>query len=226
MMADDVRFTLETRDFEYAAQRLGHYSKREADVFLKEQIRGFIRHIMDMTPPTRGSRTGTKAKKAGEQAVTADVRAVFRAVSKPDKAEVRSISEMKSVMRSRRGGSTMRVRTSGNKVAAPRALITELIKLKKQRVGYLASAWAVAARSIGKIRIPAWINRHSAPGGTRISRNGDIITASITNAVSWASDIEGLNRRVGAALRAQTRSMEKRLGYFYANIRNKAGWKG
>jgi hypothetical protein len=226
MMADDVRFTLETRDFEYAAQRLGQYSKREADVFLKEQIRGFIRHIMDMTPPARGSRVGTKAKKAGEQAVTADVRAVFRGVSKPERAEVRSISEMKSVMRSRRGSGTIRVRASGNKVAAPRALITELIKLKKQRVGYLASAWAVAARGIGKIRIPAWINRHSAPGGTRITRQGDIITASITNAVSWASDIEGLNRRVGAALRAQTRSMEKRLHYFYANVRNKAGWKG
>ncbi len=226
MMADDVRFTIETKDFEYAAQRLGHYSKRDADVFLKEQIRGFIRHIMDMTPPARGSRIGTKAKKAGEQAVTSDVRAVFQGVSKPDKADVRSITEMKSVMRSRRSGSSLRVRTSGNKIAAPRALITELIKLKKQRVGYLASAWAVAARGIGKIRIPAWINRHSAPGSTRITRNDDVITASITNAVSWASGIDGLNRRVAAALRAQTRSMEKRLGYFYAHVRNKAGWKG
>lgn len=225
-MADDVRFTLETRDFEAAAERLAYYSKRDADEFLKEQVRGFIRHIIDMTPPARGSSTGTKAKKAGEQAITSDVRAVFKGVSKPERAEVRSITEMKSVMRSRRSGSSLRVRTSGNKVAAPRALITELIKLKKQRVGYLASAWAVAARSIGKIRIPAWINRHSAPGSTRISRNGDVITASITNAVSWASGIDGLNRRVAAALRAQTRSMEKRLHYFYANVRHKAGWKG
>lgn len=225
-MADDVRFTLETREFEHAAQRLAHYSKRDADTFLKEQVRGFIRHIIDMTPPARGRRVGTKAKKAGELAVAADVRAVFRGVSKPERAEVRTISEMKSVMGSRRSGSTLRVKAAGSKVVAPRALITELIRLKKQRVGYLASGWAMAASSIGKIRIPAWIDRHSAPGTTQISRNGDVITASITNAVAWASGVQGLNRRVAAALRAQTRSMEKRLAYFYANVRNKAGWKG
>jgi hypothetical protein len=226
MMADDVRFTLETKDFEYAAQRLGYYSKRDADVFLKEQIRGFIRHIMDMTPPARGSRIGIKAKKAGEQAATSDVRAVFRGVKNPARADVTTVAEMKSVMRSRRGGTSIRVKSGGVKVKAPNALIKELIAYKKYRVGYLASAWAVAARGIGKIRVPNWISRHSAPGGTGITRSGDVITASITNAVSWASGVDGLNRRVAAALRAQTRSMGKRLLYFYANVRRKAGWKG
>ena len=55
-------------------------------------------------------------------------------------------------------------------------------------------------------------------GGSRI------VTASITNAVEWAGKVNGLRARVNAALRVQTRSMEKRLLYFFANVKDKAGF--
>ena len=54
-------------------------------------------------------------------------------------------------------------------------------------------------------------------------REGEI-TAAITNAVEWAAKVNGLRARVNAALRVQTRSMEKRLLYFFANVKGKSGF--
>ena len=225
-MADDVRLSLDTRAFEQAALNLAAHSKRDSETFIKEQVRGLLRTVIEMTPPARGGIRGTKAKRMGEQAVTSDIRAVFSGVTKPERAEVKDLSAMQAALRSRRSGSKMRVAKGGEKIPAPRQMITELIRLKKARVGYLGSAWASAAKSIGKIRVPAWIGRHAAPGNTRISRDDGIITASITNAVEWASGVDGLNRRVTAALGAQTRAMEKRLKFYLENIKKKSGWKG
>jgi hypothetical protein len=118
----------------------------------------------------------------------------------------------------------MRVAKGGTKLKAPKALIAELIKAKKARVGYLASAWATAAQSVGKIRVPAWVSRHAAPGSTDITVKDGEISASITNAVEWAAKVNGLRARVNAALRVQTRSMEKRLLYFFANVKGKSGF--
>jgi hypothetical protein len=88
----------------------------------------------------------------------------------------------------------------------------------------LASAWATAAQSIGKIRVAAWISRHAAPGNTDIKVSDGEISASITNAVEWATKVGGLRARVNVALQMQTRSMEKRLLYFFANVKGKSGF--
>ncbi|MGA0846875.1 MAG: hypothetical protein ACO3RV_10055 [Luteolibacter sp.] len=223
-MADELKFKLRMEEFQDAADRLAKYSKRDGETFMKEQIRGFIRHVLDFTPPSRGSTRGAKAKKLGEQAITADIRAVFRGVSDTKRADLDSIAQMRSVLKSRRKSGSMRVAAGGTKLKVPRALIAELIKAKKARVGYLASAWASAALSVGKIRIPAWVSRHSAPGNTEIRVKDDEISASISNAVEWASKVNGLRGRVNAALRAQTRSIEKRLLYYFANVKGKSGF--
>jgi hypothetical protein len=144
---------------------------------------------------------------------------VFRGVSDPKRADVDSVAQMRSVLKSRRKSGSMRVAKGGTKLKAPKALIAELIKAKKARVGYLASAWATAAQSVGKIRVPAWVSRHAAPGSTDITvKDGE------TNAVEWAAKVNGLRARVNAALRVQTRSMEKRLLYFFANVKGKSGF--
>lgn len=224
-MSDEFKFKLRVEEFQYAAERLAQYSKRDGETFMKEQIRGFIRHLLDFTPPNRGGTRGVKAKKLGEQAIVGDIRAVFRGVSDPKRADVDSIAQMRSVLKSRRKSGSMRVAKGGTKLRAPRALIAELIKAKKARVGYLASAWATAARDVGKIRVPAWVSRHAAPGNTDIRVREGEISASITNAVEWAGKVNGLRARMNAALRAQTRSMEKRLLFYIINVKNKSGFK-
>jgi hypothetical protein len=137
-MGDEVKFKLHVDEFQRAADRLAHYSKRDGETFMKEQVRGFIRHLLDFTPPSRGSTRGVKAKKLGEQAITGDIRAVFRGVSDPKRADVDSLAQMRSVLKSRRKSGSMRVAKGGKKIKAPKALIAELIKAKKARVGYLA----------------------------------------------------------------------------------------
>jgi hypothetical protein len=223
-MGDEVKFQLHVDEFQRAAEKLAKYSKRDGETFMKEQVRGFIRHLLDFTPPSRGSTRGVKAKKLGEQAIIGDIRAVFRGVSDPKRAEVDSVAQMRSVLKSRRRSGSMRVANGGTKIKAPKALIAELIKIKKARVGYLASAWATAAQGVGKIRVPAWMSRHAAPGNTDFQVRDGEITASITNAVEWAGKVNGLRARVNAALRVQTRSMEKRLLYFLINVKTKSGF--
>ena len=187
-MSDEFKFKLRVEEFQYAAERLAQYSKRDGETFMKEQIRGFIRHLLDFTPPSRGSRRGSKAKRGGDLAITADIRAVFRGVTDPKKAEADSMQQMLAILRSQRRSGSMRVAKGGEKTKAPRALIAELIKAKKARVGYLASAWATAAQGVGK-------------------------------------KVHGLRGRVNAALRAQTRSMEKRVLFYIINVKNKSGFK-
>ncbi len=224
MMGDEMKFRLDVDEFQRAADHLSLYSKRDGETFMKEQVRGFIRHVIDFTPPSRGSTRGVKAKKLGEQAVIGDIRSVFRGVSDPRRADVDSMSQMRSVLKSRRKSGSMRVAKGTTKLKAPRALISEMIKTKKARVGYLASAWATAARTIGKIRVPAWISRHAAPGNTDFRVRDGEISASISNAVEWAGKVNGLRARVNVALRVQTRAMEKRLLYFFANVKGKSGF--
>jgi hypothetical protein len=223
-MSDEFKFKLRVEEFQYAAERLAQYSKRDGETFMKEQIRGFIRHLLDFTPPNRGGTRGVKAKKLGEQAIVGDIRAVFRGVTDPKKAEADSMQQMLAILRSQRRSGSMRVAKGGEKTKAPRALIAELIKAKKTRVGYLASAWATAARDVGKIRVPAWVSRHTAPGSTAIRVREASITATITNAVEWAAKVNGLRARVNAALRAQSRAMEKRLLFYLINVKNKSGF--
>lgn len=223
-MSDEMKLRLDVEEFQRAADHLALYSKRDGETFMKEQVRGFIRHLLDFTPPNRGSTRGVKAKKLGEQAVVGDIRSVFRGVSDPKRADVDSMSQMRSVIKSRRKSGSMRVAKGGPKLKAPSTLISALIKAKKARVGYLASAWATAALSIGKVRVPAWISRHSAPGNSDIRVRDGEIQASITNAVSWAGQVNGLRGRVNAALRVQTRSMEKRLLYYFAKVKGKSGF--
>jgi len=223
-MSDEIKFKLHVDEFQRAAEKLAAYSKRDGETFMKEQIRGFIRHLLDFTPPSRGSTRGVKAKRLGDQAITGDIRAVFSGVSDPKRATVDSMAQMRSVLKSRRRSGSMRVAKGGTKIKAPRALIAELIKAKKARVGYLASAWATAARGVGKVRVPAWVSRHAAPGNTDITVREGEISASITNAVEWAGKVNGLRARVNAALRAQSRAMEKRLLYYIINVRRKSGF--
>ena len=77
---------------------------------------------------------------------------------------------------------------------------------------------------MGKVRVPAWVSRHAAPGNTDITVREGEISASITNAVEWAGKVNGLRARVNAALRAQSRAMEKRLLYYIINVRRKSGF--
>jgi hypothetical protein len=100
-----------------------------------------------------------------EAASRPDIRAVFRWVSNPKRADIDLVAQMRSVLKSRRKSGSMSVAKGGPKLKAPKALIAEMIKERNARVGYLASAWATAAQSVGKIRVPAWVSNFQGSSG-------------------------------------------------------------
>jgi len=215
--------TIETdmSNFQEMASKLSQFSKRDGKTFMEEQVRGAIRKLMDVTPPSNGKTRGVKAKKLGEAAIASDVRNVFIGTT-PKRAEVSSMSEMASIHRSKQKTRSLRVKRVNQKTYASRSMIVQFIKRKQQKVGYLASGWASAARKIGKIRVPGWIGRHNAPGDTVISTNNHLVTANISNFVKWATDVSYVERRAQYAIRWQTRSMNRRLYHYLKKAYKKA----
>ena len=211
----------DVRQFQAMAGRLGQFSKRDGRALMQEQARGVINKLMVITPPSNGKTRGVKAKKMGEAAIASDVRAVFIGTT-PKRSEVSSMEDMSSVMRTKRRRGTIRIKRVNEPTRAARSLITKFIKEKQKAVGYLASGWKTAAFSIGKIRVPNWIGRHSAPGSGKISVTTYNITATISNLVDWASDMDGINRRVQYAVRWQTRAMQNRVNNFLKKAAKKA----
>jgi hypothetical protein len=216
-MAGNYSFDLRIAEFQKAADRAFAYSKREGKAYMREQVRGVIRSLLYLTPPNRGPVRGTKAKQAGEAAIAVDIRSVFRGenIKKP---EVTSFSEMSRVMKENRRAGSIRAKSRKVRIKAPSRLIAQYIVKKKKQVGYLASAWAMAANKVGAVRVPGWIKRHSAPGSSIIKDVPAGIEASITNAVEWADSVYGLRARINSALQIQTRKINNKTNDYLKKI--------
>jgi hypothetical protein len=210
-----AKTTIETdiRQFQAMAEKLGSFSKRDGRTLMEEQARGVINNLMLITPPSNGKTRGVAAKKRGEAAIASDVRNVFIG-STPKKAEVSSMAEMANIMHTKRRGGNIRIKRAVKQTRASRSMITNFIKVKQKGVGYLASGWASAARKLGKIRVPNWIGRHDAPGDTDFKVVTTSITATISNLVSWGSEVHGIERRMAYAVRMQTGKMRRRVDHF------------
>lgn len=69
-----------TEGFSKALGELRKFSKRDFTVLLKEQARGVVRRLVNLTPPAQG-KADSQARKRGETAVAADLARIFRPVS-------------------------------------------------------------------------------------------------------------------------------------------------
>ena len=216
-MSSNHSFDLHLAEFQKAADRAFEYSKREGEAYMREQVRGVIKALLYLTPPNRGGVRGIKAKKAGENTIAADVRSVFRGENLK-RPEVSSFTEMSREMKKSRRAGSIRATPRKVRVKAPSALIAQYIKKKQTKVGYLASAWAMAAMTVGAVRVPNWIKRHTAPGSSIIKQVPNGISASIINAVEWADTVYGLRARINQALQIQTRLINNKTRDFYKKI--------
>lgn len=202
-----------TEAFMAMADKLKSFSRRDGRTLMEEQARGVLRTLLLVMPPSTTKVRGAKAKKRGEAAIASDVRKVFVG-STPKRAEVSSMGEMVRIMNSKRRVGQIRIRGSVKQTRAARSMITEFIKKKQKWVGYLASGWATAARGLGKIRVPNWIGRHSAPGITVIDAKNTSVSATLSNMVDWAHNIHRIDARIAYAVRYQTGKMNRRVKHF------------
>ncbi len=200
-------------------------SRRDIGLVMKQQMKGFARYMVDLTPPNRGGTRGVAAKKSGEKAIEGDIRNSFEAVH-PNRAEI-SMAEMPGIVKGLRQGGRKRIRTKvANARKASRGDITKFVRIRKKRVGHLAGAWIKAGLKFGKIAAPAWIKRHlpTTKGFGRFKRGTNKIVAEIVNAVKFASDINGLERRAQYALNAQARKMNRQVDHRLERIAKRSGF--
>lgn len=193
-------------------------SKRSRMEAMKTQARGILRTVIAVTPPSgwdasAGEMTsGSEARKRGEQAVMNDLAKIMRAYSgkKPDS------NSPSSIHKSFREASTGRVGKSLNKTGkkdqrfkVPTAILRAYKQEKRKMVGFLASGWIPAAKKLGKVRYPAWIGRHSAPGHCDLSIGPKGIAFRASNEVKFAGHMKDMQRRVTYAVNVQIKNMTK-----------------
>jgi hypothetical protein len=211
--------TLKPRNTEKFLKAFDTYmrdSKRSRTETMKTQARGILRSVISVTPPSGWDAanerngemtTGVDSKKRGEKVVLNDLAKIMRSYSgkKPDP------SSPASIHRSYRQSWTGRVGKDlgNNRYKIPTAILRAYKEEKKKMVGFLASGWLPAARKLEKIRFPAWIGRHSAPGSAILSVGPKGISFHASNEVKFAGHMKDMQRRVDYAVNVQIKNMVK-----------------
>ncbi len=193
-------------------------SKREAIEVMREQARGVIRRVIDITPPGGRGVQGDAARQRGQRLVVGDILRVVRGVA-PALAQEQDVKTV--LARYRVKG---RVRRGANpRILVPMAALQAYIAQEKGRVGILASGWKSAADQLG-IVLPQWIGKHEGEGGYELEVNADHVAIRFSNQVSYASEAD-MNARVNWALAAQEAAIQRRLDYFFREVAAKSGLK-
>jgi hypothetical protein len=188
-------------------------SKRSRLEAMKTQARGILRNVIAVTPPSgwdsgaNEMTSGSDSKRRGEATVMNDLAKIMRSYSgrKPD------TSTPDSIHRSFRQASTGRVRKDlgKNKYKVSTTILRAYKEEKKKMVGFLASGWIPAARKLEKVRVPAWIARHSAPGHCSLSIGPRGIAFRASNEVKFAGHMKDMQRRITYAVNVQIKNMAK-----------------
>ena len=191
-------------------------SKRDAVEVMREQARGVIRRIVNITPPAGRGVQGDAARQRGQRLVVSDILRVVRGVP-ADKAQEQDVKAV--LTRYRVQG---RVRRGANpRITVPMDALRAYIAQKKGNVGLLASGWKTAAEQLG-IVLPQWIGKHSGEGGFEVEASADHVIIRFSNQVSYASDMRA---RVAFAIAAQEKAIQRRLDYFFREVAAKSGLK-
>lgn len=216
----ELSLDFDTTKFERSIASLSRYVKTDGPTLLKQQARGFVRRVIDMTPPGSERVRGASAKRQGEMAVRADMRKLFtpRRFKVKTKAKHTDLAALHKRHRNQRGRVNGRPRYSV-KTEDFRTYEKEMLA----QIGTLAAGWNAAARALG-VRVPAWISRHGSRYGTvEIRLSGNTIWITVSNKVPFVGSVGDLSRRVQFALNAQADAMERQIKVLLAKAAKKAG---
>lgn len=193
-MMFESRISLNYDAFELALAEFSKHSRKSARDVLRGQARLFVRDVMKVTPPRR--------PKVGAAMVRKDIR---RAVKTSRRPGLPTAAQIHKRVRNRKGRvpeSTYPERASG---------VPAYLKSMLARVGLLASGWNAAAVKYG-FKPPAWIARHGVRRGNAVEIDKKLgLVIRIKNAVRFASEVTGMQRRTQWALNNRARQMDKQL---------------
>jgi hypothetical protein len=207
------RVSLDSVDFNRAAQRLVATSKKSAEQVLREQAALFVVDAAKLTPPNKDFKWN---KKGGEQAIRADLARVFVPSTRKD-----ATTDLAAIHRAARGRfgrvnrSTSPVPARG--VAAYRRQVLAL-------VGKMAAGWKSAAATLGA-KLPAWITRHSAAGFAKVETRGSEVNILVANQSVYPRLANEIERRLPYALRRRRNAINRRVDNFLRRNALAAGFR-
>lgn len=210
---------IDTRAFNAALERFLQHSKRDAEVVLRQQAKGLIKSLIDVTPPGGRGVGGSAARGRGMTRVKADTLKVVRGVP-PRLARETNVA---GVIKPHRIQGRVH-REVSPRILVPMSALRAYLKKQTQKVGHLASGWNQAAAKFG-FKPPAWIWRNRGPGVVEIEVNDRRIAVRATNRVKYASGIRDLNSLVQWAVNLQKHKLLRQLNRFLATAGRKAGFK-
>lgn len=191
--------------------------------------RGFLKNIIELTPPAHSGVTGNAAKKAGEQTVQNDVLKLVQPVTAEGK-DVRSIlapaAEILAAHERSRKGARGRVnpRNRREKLFASNGVVNGVIRLLQKSVGILAAGWVKACAKY-KVSMPAWMKRHGAANGAAFETNTlTRFRVTVANEVPFVGDVKDFNRRVEKAVEYQENAMNREADFLLKKAIKEAGF--
>lgn len=192
----------------------------------RQAARGFLRREIAITPPASEGTTGLSARRQGERKIDRELARVFVPVRLKHKRreefpDVVGIYQQQVLPRKGRRGAIGR--PLGQRYHVDQEKFNALRESLVANVGLLASGWNAAAGVLG-VPVPAWIARHGlANGACEVLVEENRIVIVLTNAVSYARDVDGYERRTRAALEYQAAAFEREVEFLLEKSVHAAG---
>ena len=188
----------------------------------------FVRNVADVTPPARG-KADVSAKKAGENAIVADLLKLAVPMQGVRGKAVRDTLDSAQALLTLHASALVKGKVKAQGTAKLWVSQQSFDKVAKQlmaRVGWLAAGLNVAAEKLGR-PLPAWIRRHGSKFGkiqVTVSTSGIRIT--VTQNVPYADGAVGYQRRWAFALSKELRTLKQQAGLVFKKLAERAARSG
>ena len=221
-MKTDVRFDL--REIKRAIKQLQPHVKKSRRELTEQAARGFVKEVVEITPPAGKGKRGGAAKKTGEASIVYDLARVMIAVRAQKNVTLQNPREIHQRFRDM---STGRINPRNLKHPYPvdagalRAFQQELIA----RVGKLASGWNAGAGKLG-VKLPSWVSRQGGGrGAMAVVDSFRLFRITLINAVKYVSSVADYERRIQSAITIQANKMRRQAEFLLARALKRGGWK-
>jgi len=221
-MKADVKFDL--RPIQRAIKQLQPHVKKSRRELTEQAAKGFVKEVVEITPPGGSGRRGNAAKKTGEAAIKYDLGRIMFGVRVRANEVLQNPRELHQRFRDMRTG-RINPRNLKNPypvdVAALRAFQQELIA----RVGKLAGGWNAGAAKLG-VKLPAWVSRQGGGrGAMSVVDTFRLFRITIINAVKYVNSVADYERRIQSAITIQANKMRRQAEFLLTRALKHGGWK-
>ena len=218
----NVRMKFDTSKIEEAIRQLAPHVKKSRRELVEQAAKGFVRTVVEVTPPASKGRSGSTARKQGEAVIKSGLARVMVAVrSRRDRLE-----SAEAIYKRLRDPRTGRINPRNLKAPypVPAAEYNALRKKLIDRVGWLAAGWNAAAKQLG-VRLPAWITRHGTSAGiVNVTNNDRCFRIEISNAVKFVGSVKSLDTRIQRSVDLQAKAMQRQADFLLRKAVKRAGF--